>query len=98
MNDIRDDVAEIRKQVIATNGRVNGLEVEARITKAVEAERARNLARQAEERAEVLVADADAKARALVAQVDKRRWNVGTLLTLISVTCGLVAVLYSIFG
>lgn len=92
-------LASIEEQTKKTNGRVSAIEVAEQVRTAVEAERARTLAHEADVRAQALAVEAVAKAQALVAQgvkTETRRWNVGTLLTAISVTCGLAGLLYGV--
>lgn len=91
----------VEEQTKKTNGRVTMIESAEQVRVAVAAERARVLAHEADVRAQALALEAAVRAQALADQgrkVEARRWNVGTLLTVVSVTCGVAGTLYGLLA
>jgi hypothetical protein len=99
VDNVLDILGRVEEQTTKTNGRVSALEVAAKVREAVEEERARTLAREADVRAQALAVDAVSKAQALASQtflVERKRWGVGTFLSAVSVLCGVAGTLFGL--
>lgn len=84
LDEMREDIAEIKAQTTRTNGRVTELEIKARIDTALTAERAARLARESEVRTDHLNR-----------QINRRQWVVNTSIALASIATGVGVTLLS---
>jgi methionyl-tRNA formyltransferase len=77
LDEMHQDIVEVKAQTTKTNGRVNELEVNARIDMALAAERAQRLARDSEMRTEQINR-----------QINRRQWVVNTSIAVGSIVIG----------
>lgn len=82
LEEMREDILQIKEQTTKTNGRVTELEIKARIDTALTAERAARLARESEMRTDQINR-----------QINRRQWIVNTSIATASIVAGVGATL-----
>lgn len=82
LEEMREDILQIKEQTTKTNGRVTELEIKARIDTALTAERAARLARESEMRTDQINR-----------QINRRQWLVNTSIASASIVVGCGATL-----
>ena len=82
LEEMREDILQIKEQTTKTNGRVTELEIKARIDTALTAERAARLARESEMRTDQINR-----------QINRRQWIVNTSIASASIVAGVGATL-----